>query len=161
MRVFSHRSERLIDTALLIVRITLGGFLFAHGAQKVLGIFGGKGLTATVALMAKGSGIPEWLLYLSAFAEFLGGIGMLLGLLTRFWGIALTINMIVATVQMAPQGFFRAELPAVYALIAIAITLAGPGAFSLDAILFGNPTRAKQSAPTSFPVPGGNAAFRA
>ena len=159
MRVFSETHEKLIDTALLILRLTLGVFIFAHGAQKVLGVFGGKGLTATVAMIAKGSGIPEWLLYVSAFVEFLGGIGMVLGLLTRFWGVALTINMIVATMQLAGQGFFRAELPATFALIALAITLAGPGAFSLDRILF--PRDPVARTPRPFPVPGGSATFRA
>ncbi len=165
MKVFIETNEKLISTALLILRISLGVFLFAHGSQKVLGIFGGKGLTATVTMLGKGTGIPDWLLYISAFAEFLGGIGMVLGLLTRFWGIALTINMIVATIVMSPHGFFAPmgiELPAAYAVLAIGITLAGPGLYSLDYVLFAKNTRIPAiSREQTFPVPGGSAAFRA
>ncbi len=164
MKIFIQTNEKLIHTALLIVRLTLGIFIFTHGAQKVLGIFGGHGLVPTVAMLAKGTGIPEWLLYLSAFVEFLGGIGMVLGLLTRFWGTALTINMVVATIELAPHGWFAPmgiELPATFALLALAITIAGPGRFSVDYLLFASPSPAPNpSEEQPFNVPGGSAQFR-
>jgi putative oxidoreductase len=140
MKIFIGTNEKLISMALLVLRIALGLIFFAHGSQKVLGLFGGKGLDETVAMMHKSLGGPLFLPYLSAFAEFLGGIGILLGLFTRFFGMALLINMCVAVFAVhlkngffAPTGF---EYPASLGMLALAITLAGPGLFSLDYALF-------------------------
>jgi putative oxidoreductase len=147
MKVFTHTSEKLEMTALLIIRITLGVIMFAHGSQKVLGVFGGPGLEATVAMMSKGLGGPAWLPYLSAFTEFLGGAAMILGLFTRFFGIGILINMCVAVIVVhlkngffAPMGF---EFPGSLAMSALAITLAGPGKISLDHLLFGRSIKVK------------------
>ncbi len=140
MKVFIHSNQKLIGTAMLVIRVALGAIMFAHGAQKVLGIFGGKGLDATVAGMGTALGIPAWLVYLSAFTEFLGGIAMILGLLTRFFGIAITINMAVAVIGvhlkngMLGQGGYEYALS--LGIMALAVTFAGPGLFSLDHVLF-------------------------
>jgi putative oxidoreductase len=140
-KIFIQSNEKLIDTAILIVRLTLGIIMFAHGSQKVFGVWGGKGLDVTVAMMSKGLGGPAWLPYLSAFTEFLGGAAMILGVFTRFFGIAILINMTVAVVAVhlkngffAPMGF---EFPGSLAMSALAITLAGPGRFSVDHLLLG------------------------
>ena len=148
MKIFTHTSEKLEMTAILIVRITLGIIMFAHGSQKVLGVFGGKGLEVTVAMMSKGLGGPAWLPYLSAFTEFLGGAAMVLGLFTRFFSIGILINMLVAVIVVhLPNGFFAPmgfEFPGSLAMSALAITLAGPGKVSLDYLLF-RPKVAKAS----------------
>ncbi len=158
MKIFTVTNEKLISTALLVLRIALAAIFFAHGAQKVLGVFGGKGLEATVSGMSGKFG--PVLPYFTAFVEFLGGIAMLLGILTRFFGIALLINMLVAVFAVhlqngffAPTGF---EFPFSLAMTSLAITLAGPGLYSLDYILF-NP---RQRSQTTFAVPGGSATFR-
>ena len=65
--------------ALTITRIMLGIIFVAHGAQKVLGVLGGPGLAGFVAWTTK-LGVPFYLGYLAAFAEFLGGILLLLGI---------------------------------------------------------------------------------
>jgi putative oxidoreductase len=155
MKIFIQSNEKLINAAILVVRLTLGIIMFAHGSQKVLGVFGGKGLDATVAMMSKGLGGPEWLPYLSAFTEFLGGIAMILGIFTRFFGIGILINMTVAVITVhlkngffAPMGF---EFPGSLAMSALAITLAGPGRFSVDQLLFGG--RRKDAKPVSTLTP--------
>ena len=165
MKIFIGTNEKLISTAMLMLRIALGVIFFAHGSQKVLGLFGGKGLDATVAMMGKMLSIPSRLFYFSAFAEFLGGIAMVLGLFTRFFSIALLINMLVAVFMVhLPRGFFAPtgfEFPGSLALTALAITLAGPGRFSLDALLFSSPARKRQPRnEPPFNVPGGTAQYR-
>ncbi|HZK76241.1 MAG TPA: DoxX family protein [Candidatus Kapabacteria bacterium] len=165
MKIFIHTNEKLISTALVVLRIALGVIFFAHGSQKVLGLFGGKGLDATATMMGKMLPIPAWLFYVSAFAEFLGGIGMVLGLFTRFFGFALLINMLVAVFEVhLPNGFFAPmgfEFPGSLALTALAITLAGPGLFSLDYLLFSSPASApKPRDEKPFTVPSGTAQFR-
>ena len=165
MRIFIETNERLVSTGLLLIRVVLGVVFFAHGAQKVLGMFGGHGLMATATTMGKMTAIPDWLFYIASFAELLGGIGMLLGLLTRFWGLALLIDMSVAVLTVhAPHGFFLPmgfEYPASLGIIAFAILIAGPGLFSLDHVLFSGSAITKRDRKTNFPVPGGTAAFRA
>ncbi len=168
MKVLIHSNQKLISAALLILRVGLGAIMFAHGAQKVLGAFGGKGLETTVQMMSKGLGGPEWLPYLSAFTEFLGGTFILLGLLTRFWSAAVLINMCVAVVVIhlkngffAPTGF---EFPALLAICALALLIAGPGNFSLDWVLFHRESKFRAMVTarpsSSFSVPGGSAQFK-
>ena len=139
MKAFIHSNRELIGTAYLVLRLGLGVIMFAHGAQKAFGWFGGYGLSATVDGMGK-MGLPVFLVYLSIFTEFLGGIAMIFGILTRIFGIALTINMAVAVIAvhlkngMLGQGGF--EYPLSLGLMALAISIGGPGILSLDHLLF-------------------------
>ena len=122
-----------------IVRVTLGVVMFAHGAQKVPGWFGGKGLDASTAMMAEHLGIPMFFVYLSVFTEFLGGLLLILGLFTRPAAVAVTINMTVALMQHISNGFFLpkgAEFAITLALMSLAVLIAGPGVLSLDRLLF-------------------------
>ena len=140
MKAFTHSNENLQSVAVLVLRIGLGAVMFAHGAQKVIGAFGGKGLEATVTGMSTGLGVPEFMAYLSCSTEFLGGLGLLLGILTRFFGTAVFINMMVAVLAVhAKNGFFAPtgyEFPLSLALMSLTITIAGPGLLSLDHLLF-------------------------
>jgi len=68
--------------AITVVRVVLGVVFFAHGAQKVLGWFGGYGLRGTTGYL-QSIGLPLPVAYLVCFFEFLGGIGLVLGLFTR------------------------------------------------------------------------------
>ena len=66
----------------LILRLTLAVVLFPHGAKKVLGWFGGPGLKATLQNFTS-AGIPPVFGLLAIAAEFLGPLGLAVGLLTR------------------------------------------------------------------------------
>lgn len=127
-----------ISGASLFLRLILGIVFFAHGSQKVLGIFGGAGLAATAGFMAK-LGVPPLLAYVSSFTEFLGGILILAGLATRIWAAGLVVNMAVA-IMLAhlPKGFFAPtgfEYPLTLLFVAFTVVFLGPGHYSVDAIL--------------------------
>jgi putative oxidoreductase len=76
--------------SLLLLRLLLGGVMFPHGAQKVLGFWGGHGLSATIAGFTGQMGIPLVFAWLAIAAEFLGSLRLIVGLLTRVaaFGIA-------------------------------------------------------------------------
>jgi putative oxidoreductase len=121
---------------LAVIRIVLGVIFLAHGGQKVLGVWGGQGLEATVAGMAKG-GIPAIGAYAAAFTEFLGGIGLIVGVLSRFWGVGLAITMLVAMIKVhGPNGFFLQASGYEYNLallaMSVAIVIGGPGKLALN-----------------------------
>ncbi len=132
--------------AITIVRVALGVIFFAHGAQKVLGWFGGYGLKGTTGYLTS-LGLPLGIAYLVCFFEFLGGIGLFLGFLTRLAALAIIVVMVgaIATVHW-PHGFFLNwsltpgkghGYEANLALIAIALAclIAGGGALSVDRLL--------------------------
>lgn len=132
--------------SLLIVRIVLGIIFFAHGAQKVLGWFGGHGLKGTVSYM-NSMGLPIPIAYLVCFFEFLGGIGLLVGFLARLCGLAIAVVMVgaMATVHWQHGFFMNWELTpgkghgieANLALLAmaLAVVLDGAGPLSIDLLL--------------------------
>jgi putative oxidoreductase len=95
------------STAAAILRLVLGIVFFAHGAQKMLGWFGGYGFSGTMAFMTGGLHIPAVFAFLAIAAEFFGGLGLILGLLTRVAAFGIAVNMLVAifTVHL-PFGFF-------------------------------------------------------
>jgi len=71
------------DTATTILRLALGVIFFAHGAQKMLGWFGGYGFTGTMGFFTGVMHIPAVFAFLAIAAEFFGGLGLIFGLLTR------------------------------------------------------------------------------
>jgi putative oxidoreductase len=131
--------------AALVLRITLAVVIFPHGAQKVLGWFGGHGFSGTMKYFA-GSGIPAPLAVLAMAAEFLGPIGLAVGFLTRIAALGIACVMLVAMVKVHWQfGFFlnwfgnqKGEGIEYHLLalgVAIALMIAGGGAWSLDGFL--------------------------
>ncbi|HME71790.1 MAG TPA: DoxX family protein [Myxococcota bacterium] len=142
--------KRLISTendpATAIVRVILGLVFFAHGSQKALGWFGGGGFTATMGFFTGMMHIPPPLAFLAICAEFLGGMGLLVGLLARIAALGIAVNMVVAIATVHYQfGFFmnwfgnqRGEGFEYHLLVigmALLIILRGAGAFSLDHLL--------------------------
>ena len=94
------------DVAPTIARLALGLVMFPHGAQKMLGWFGGYGYAGTMGYFTH-SGIPAVFAFLAIMAEFLGSIGLILGALSRVAAFGIAANMIVAIVTVhASQGFF-------------------------------------------------------
>lgn len=130
------------DLGLTVERLILGSVFFAHGAQKVLGLFGGPGLTNIVAFFEQ-MGLPTFVAWGVPFVEFLGGIGLILGLYTRIWAIGIGAIMIGAIPLAHTQyGFFmnwfntQAGEGFEYHLLALALSfslaLHGGGSFSMD-----------------------------
>jgi putative oxidoreductase len=132
---------RMVGTGLLIARLVLGLIMAAHGAQKLFGWFGGYGLNATGEFFVQLGFAPGRLFAAAASAgELASGLLIALGFLGPV-GPALMISvMIVAAVSVHwEHGLFAAsngiELPLLYAAGALGIALAGPGIYSLDALL--------------------------
>src|SRR5205809_7061257 len=69
--------------SLLILRVTLGVVMFPHGAQKLLGWFGGYGFSGTMNMFTEKMGIPSALAFLVIMTQFFGSLGLILGFLTR------------------------------------------------------------------------------
>jgi putative oxidoreductase len=142
--------NRVVGTSnsvpLALVRLGLGIVMFPHGAQKMLGWFGGHGFDATMASFTQHQGIPAPLAFLAIAAEFFGSIGLILGCLSRIaaFGIFCTMTVAVLTVHL-PNGFFMNWEGAKrgegfeYHLLAIAMALAvilgGAGAASIDRMI--------------------------
>lgn len=136
------------DVALTVLRLVLGVVFFAHGAQKMLGWFGGYGFKGTMGFFTQTMHIPAPLAFLAIAAEFFGGLGLIVGLLARVAAFGLTVNMLVAifTVHLA-NGLFmnwfgqQKGEGIEYHLLVLAITVAlmirGAGAFSIDRALSG------------------------
>ena len=122
--------ERLQPLALLILRLTLGAIMIAHGFPKVFG--GMEHHVETVRHI----GFPGWMAYLSAAAEFGGGILVLLGLFTRCAAFAILINMLVAIFGVHLRNGFLGQgnyqFPLALATIAFSLIFFGAGPISLD-----------------------------
>lgn len=133
------------DPTLAVLRLALGVVFFAHGAQKMLGWFGGYGFSATLGFFTQ-QGIPAPLASLAIAAEFFGGLGLLVGFLGRIAAFGILCNMVVAVLLIHRHvGFFmnwaanQKGEGFEYHLLAIGLGLAifikGSGAFSIDRLL--------------------------
>ena len=134
------------DTATTILRLVLGVVFFAHGAQKMLGWFGGYGFTGTMGFFTGMLHIPAVFAFLAIAAEFFGGLGLIFGLLTRVASFGVFCNMIVAVAMIHGRfGFFMNWTGAQkgegyeYHILALAVTaflmIRGAGAASVDRLL--------------------------
>jgi putative oxidoreductase len=130
----------------LVLRLTLGIVIFPHGAQKALGWFGGGGFAGTLQGMSDNLGIPVVLVFLVICAEFLGALGLIVGLLTRVAAFGVGCVMVGAIYLVhAPHGFFMnwygsqpgegIEYHILVLGLALAILLKGGGALSIDGAL--------------------------
>ncbi len=137
-KLLIETNAKLIDTGFLLLRLTIGTIIFVVGSGKVLGWFGGFGLTASINFYVTKMGIALPLAYLSCFTEFIGGILLTIGLFTRPAAFAVMINMAVATISMLPNGFMgpgHASYPFIFLVIDVVILIAGPMQYSLDAVM--------------------------
>jgi putative oxidoreductase len=131
------------DWTQTIVRLILGVVFFAHGAQKLLGWYGGPGLKPTISMMHEHLGLPVPIALLTVAAEFLCGLGLIFGLLGRVAAVGIAFIMFAAIFMVhARNGLFlnwfgdRKGHGYEYHLLAIAlaavIVARGSGAASLD-----------------------------
>jgi putative oxidoreductase len=136
----TNQSSR-VDTALLVLRLVLGAIMIAHGAQKLF-VFGLGGVTQGFQQM----GIPMAAVTapLVALVEFLGGVALVIGLLTGLAALGLAIDMLGAMffVHMkngffAPNGieFVGIEFVLMLAAASATLAIAGAGSYSLDAMI--------------------------
>lgn len=128
--------DRMQPLALVALRLTLGIIFVAHGSHKVYGHL------HEFANNVSSLGLPAWLGYISAFTEFLGGILIILGALTRCAAFALLINMSVAIAKVhwkhGLMGTGGYEFPLALWTIAFALIFLGAGPISIDSIRGGS-----------------------
>jgi putative oxidoreductase len=128
----------------LVLRWTLAIVIFPHGAQKVLGWFGGYGFKGTMGYF--GQKFPAPLGFLAIMAEFLGPFGLAIGLLTRVAAFGIACVMVTAVLTThTPHGFFMNwsgnqkgegyEFHLLVLGIALALIIGGAGLWSMDGAL--------------------------
>ena len=129
------------DIGLLLLRLGIGGVVFAHGAQKVFGLWGGTGI-AGFATNLEGLGYQQatTLSWVTGVTELIAGAFLVLGLLTPLAAAAVLAIMINAVLLKLGNGFFVSgpkgsdalELSALLGLGAACLVLTGPGRIALD-----------------------------
>ena len=126
------------DLGLLLLRLAVGGTIWAHGAQKLLGWFGGPGWRGTLGFMGA-MHIPPIAAWLAILAEFFGGIALVTGVGARVAALAIASDMLVALLVVhLKNGFFLGEKPGIeYVFVlgtaALSLAIMGPGRFALAA----------------------------
>lgn len=136
------------DVVPLVLRLTLAVVMFPHGAQKALGWFGGYGLSGTLDALKK-AGVPSAVAVLVIMAEFLGPLGLAVGLLTRVAALGIAAVMLGSILTVHRQhGFFMNwygnqpgegfEYHVLAIGLAFALVLNGAGVWSLDAVIAGH-----------------------
>src|SRR6201987_5449236 len=134
------------DWTLTLLRLVMGIIFFAHCAQKALGWFGGYGFSGTMGFFTNMMHIPAVFAFLAICAEFLGGIGLILGALGRIAAFGIACNMVLAILlvhhnfglfmnwsgQQKGEGF---EYHLLAIAIAVVLMARGSGAFSVDRAL--------------------------
>lgn len=127
----------------LILRLTLGFVMFPHGAQKLLGWFGGFGFDGTMGFFTQKMDLPWLIALLIIIGESFGSLALLAGLLTRFTAASLAVIMFGAiTLVHLPHGFFMNwfgqqkgegfEYHLLVIGIAAALLVTGGGKWSID-----------------------------
>ena len=130
-----------LSLGLLILRLVAGLTIAGHGAQKLLGWFGGGGLAGTVKMQENLGLKPAWLWTgLVILGELGGGLSLALGLLTPLGAAGILGAMVMAIAKSHwRNGFWNSkrglEFPLQLLAAGVAVGFAGPGAYSLDHLL--------------------------
>ena len=129
----------------LFLRVALGVMMFPHGAQKLLGWFGGYGFTGSMGYFTGTVGTPWAVGLLVILGEFFGSLLLIAGLGTRFAAASLVLIMLGAAWQLRGNGFFMnwfgnqkgegVELFLLAVGIGLALVVTGAGKWSLDSLL--------------------------
>ena len=134
------------DFALTVLRLVLGIIFLAHGCQKMLGWFGGYGFSGTMNFFTQEMHIPAVFAFLAIAAEFFGGLGLVLGVLTRVAAFGVAVNMLVAVIMVhSPNGLFMnwsgqqkgegIEFHLLVIAMTVVLMISGAGALSGDRVL--------------------------
>ena len=146
------------STALLILRVVLGGVMFAHGAQKLFGWFGGQGFTGTIDSFTVTMGLPWLVAFLVIIGESIGSLALVAGLLTRFTAASYILIMSGAIAMVHwPNGLFMNwfnqqqgegfEFHLLVLGMSAALVVAGGGKWAIDRAI------ARELAERTEPVP--------
>jgi putative oxidoreductase len=136
--------DRVTPWGIALLRIVVGLTFFMHGQQKLfqMGVGGVGGFFAALGIPA-----PELAAVVVSLVETVGGLALIAGVLTRFVGLLLAADMLVALLLVhRPNGFYAGdggiELVMVLGAAAFALALTGPGALAVDTLLpFGPESR--------------------
>jgi putative oxidoreductase len=125
---------------MLILRIVVGLLFIGHGAQKLFGWFGGYGLAGTAGAFGSMGMRPAGLwAFMAGLSEAGGGLLLALGLLNPLGSLGVAAAMLVAITTVHWGRLWASdngiELPLAYLTTAVAVAIAGPGRYSLDATL--------------------------
>jgi putative oxidoreductase len=134
------------STSPLVARIALGLVMLPHGAQKILGIWGGHGLGPTMESFYHWFGIPFFTTFLVASAEFFGSIALILGLMSRFSASSIIAVMLGAIYFVTGNHFFMNwysepgrgegfEFHILAIALGLIVVISGAGKYSIDGML--------------------------
>lgn len=140
LKKFFHTDN---STTHLILRVILGGVIFFHGGQKLMGWFGGYGFDGTMGFFTGKLGLPALIAFLIIIGESFGALGLITGFLTRLSAAGVAIIMLGAIAMVhwnngvfmnwasnqAGEGF---EYHLLALGLAIPLILYGGGKFSVD-----------------------------
>ena len=127
--------DRVEPISWLLIRLTVGLMIIPHGWPKLMM---GVTKTAEMALIKRGIQPAEPLAIVLITLETLGGLCVALGLFTRFWAAAITIEMMVIVYHHLPKFGWTGpgyEYPLMWGLVMFAIALRGGGPYSLDRVI--------------------------
>ena len=138
-RIFNTKN----DWTGLIIRITIGLVLFPHGAQKMLGLFGGYGFSATMDYFSQSMHLPWILGFVVVLIEFAGAISLIFGIASRVWSVLIIVLFIcIIYTSHLDYGFFMNwfgnqkgegyEFHLLVIGLCLAVVENGSGKFSLD-----------------------------
>lgn len=130
----------------LVLRLTLGLVMFPHGAQKLVGWYGGHGFSGTMSFFTETMHLPWTIAFLVIVGEFFGSLGLLIGLLTRLSAASLAVIMLGAIITVHwPHGLFMNwfgkqsgegyEYHLLVIGIAVALLVTGAGRWSADRMI--------------------------
>lgn len=129
-----------------VLRVLLGVVIFPHGAQKLLGWFGGGGFTASMRWFESSFHIPTIFALLAILAESVGAVALIAGFFTRIAALAISVNMLVAVALVHGKvGFFMNwsgtakgegfEYHILAMAVGIALMIMGGGRWSVDGVI--------------------------
>lgn len=131
----------------LVIRLTIGLILFPHGAQKMLGAFGGYGFSSTMGFFTNTMNLPSIIAFMVIVIEFFGALSLIIGFAGRIWS-ALTIALFIGIIfsSHVEHGFFMNwfgnqqgegfEFHLLMIGLAIATFINGSGKYSVDGFIY-------------------------